>query len=136
LIKTLINLTPAGFIGAAIPTLWRTLARANYQDVAQLTGNRNGGQIILTLLDADISKVIDRTCGEIEWPTPKAKRDYIARLKDAATNRGWMKCISKALRRAVRQAAEEQAPITPIHLEAALLEELADRGVKPLKDAA
>lgn len=128
LIKTLINTTRAGFIIAAIPTLWRNLARANFEDVAQLTGNRNGGSITLKLNEADVEKALTRLCPKRDL-TPKETRHVISQLLTKSLKQGYFKFVVKALRRA--QALADNGAVTADHLAAGIDAELEDRGITP-----
>ena len=130
LIKTLINTTRAGFIIAAIPTLWLKLSRANFEDVAQLTGNRNGGSISLKLSDGDVEKALTRLCPEREL-TAKEQKTAITLLQTACARRGWFKFIIKSLRRSA--ALADGGPVTFEHLQAGIDGELEDRGVVKTK---
>lgn len=123
-IKTLINTTKAAFMVMAIPTLWRKLERANYEEAAQLTGNRNGGVIKLTLDAADIEKAVNRRCREHAMDGKDLRR-AVQRLSEACEKRGWMKFIARALSRAVAHSGGQA--VTLEHIEAGIAEERTSR---------
>jgi DNA transposition AAA+ family ATPase len=59
--KTLVNQTPAEVILLALPTLWRRLERAAYEEVKQLLGNRLAERIkVGELRESDVRKVLTR----------------------------------------------------------------------------
>jgi type II secretory pathway predicted ATPase ExeA len=59
--KTLINQTPCEVILLALPTLWRRLERAAYEEVKQLLGNRLAERIkVGELREGDVKKLLLR----------------------------------------------------------------------------
>ena len=62
--KTLVNLTPGEVVLLALPTLWRRLERAAYEEVKQLLGNRLAERIKLgALRESDVRKLLSRRLG-------------------------------------------------------------------------
>ena len=92
--KTLINQTPSEVFLFALPTLWRRLERAAYEEVRQLLGNRLAERIKLgELREADVRKLLSRRCGIEE---PKAAG---AVLREARTrgNLGFVRAVCRRL---------------------------------------
>jgi type II secretory pathway predicted ATPase ExeA len=76
--KTLVNQTPGEVVLLALPTLWRRLERAAYEEVKQLLGNRLAERIKLgALREADVKKLLSRRLGHDE------ARSAAAVLKEA-----------------------------------------------------
>lgn len=80
--KTLINQTPAEVILLALPTLWRRLERAAYEEVKQLLGNRLAERIkIGAIREADVRRMLLRRAKVDDSRAPAA-------LLKEATQRG------------------------------------------------
>lgn len=58
LLKTIINKTPTEVMVCAIPTLWRKLEGAAWEEARQLTGNRLAAKILLTVRESDVERII------------------------------------------------------------------------------
>jgi DNA transposition AAA+ family ATPase len=59
-VKTLVNLTPGEFVLLALPSLWRRLELAAYEEARQLTTNRLAERIKLSLALADVRRMLAR----------------------------------------------------------------------------
>jgi len=57
-VKTLINQTMCEFVGLAMPTLMKRVAREAYEECRQLTGNRLAERITLEVRESDLVKII------------------------------------------------------------------------------
>jgi len=98
-IKTLINQTPCEVLLAALPTLWRRLERANWEEVKQLLGNRLAERIkVGALREADVRKLLQRRA-KVE--DPKAA----ALVLKEATSRGNLSFVAAVC---ARLAAQER----------------------------
>jgi DNA transposition AAA+ family ATPase len=75
----LINRTPGEFILFSIPTLWRKLEQASWEECRQLTRNRLHERIVLTrLAEADAARVIARRLGASEGEAKQLAKVYCA----------------------------------------------------------
>ena len=129
LIKLLINTTRAGFLLVAIPGIWTKLTRGVYDDVTQLTGNRNGGVLKLNIEDADTEKLLKRLCKTGEWEKRDMARATLA-LRESAKRHGGLKFIVNALHRAAADAAEASETVALHHIEAGIDAERTARGLR------
>jgi DNA transposition AAA+ family ATPase len=59
-VKTLINQTMCEFVGLAMPTLMKRVAREAYEECRQLTGNRLAEKITLEVRESDLVKIITK----------------------------------------------------------------------------
>jgi type II secretory pathway predicted ATPase ExeA len=95
--KTLINQTPGEIFLLALPTLWRRLERAAYEEVKQLLGNRLAERIkIGELREADVRKILARRAKVDD------ARSAQAVLKEART-RGNLSFVAAVCERLISQ---------------------------------
>lgn len=103
-VKTLVNTTPGEFLLIAHPRLWDKLASKAYSQCRQLTTNRLGRKITLSLSRADVSLFIDRRVPGLNGDLEKA-----ATLihKHAATNGNFafVRGVCKRARTLMRERA-------------------------------
>jgi DNA transposition AAA+ family ATPase len=106
-IKSIINQTASEVIILAMPTLWRRLERAAYEEVRQLTGNRLAERIRLDgLRENDIKKLLNRRLSKFSGNEKFA----IKMLMDRAPRFGNFAFVRDVLKQAAKQADGE--PVT------------------------
>ncbi len=117
--KTLINQTPTEIVLLALPTLWRRLERAAYEEVKQLLGNRLAERIkVAGLREADVRRILHKRA-KVDDPRAPA-----ALLKEATT-RGNLAFVSAVCAR-IASAERDEAP-TYEDVTAAIAAEIARR---------
>ncbi len=117
--KTLINQTPGEILLLALPTLWRRLERANYEEVKQLLGNRLAERIkIGELRETDVRKLLARRIKAEDTRSASA-------VLEAAKTRGNLSFAAAVCERVI--AKEIEGAATHEHVLAALQAELARR---------
>lgn len=117
--KSLINRTPIQLILPALPTLWRRLERAAYEEVKQLLGNRLAERIkVGGIRESDVKKILLRRC------CVEDARSAAAVFKEAPA-RGNLSFVAAVCER----LAEQEISGTPSHEDviAALQAEIAKR---------
>jgi hypothetical protein len=94
-LKTIINQTPGEVIAAAMPTLWRRVERAAYEESRQLTGNRLAERIVLNLVENDVLGFLERRLQGM--PRADLKRAVEQLMKEAPLqgNHGFVREVCK-----------------------------------------
>lgn len=115
--KTLVNTTPGEVVLLALPTLWRRLERAAYEEIKQLLGNRLAERIKLgKLRENDVRKLLSRRLGHDD------SRSASAVLAEAQS-RGNLSFAAAVCERVV----EQDTAVTHETVLAAIASELARR---------
>lgn len=95
--KTLINLSQGEIFLLALPTLWRRLERAAYEEVKQLLGNRLAERVkIGDLREADVRKVLSRRLSVDDLRAAQA-------VHKEATTRGNLSFVAAVCERVIEQ---------------------------------
>lgn len=117
--KTLVNQTPSEIVLLALPTLWRRLERAAYEEVKQLLGNRLAERIkVGELRESDVRKMLTR---RLSIETPATAQ---AVLKEART-RGNLSFVAAVCERVIAQ--EIDGAVAHENVLAAVAAEIARR---------
>jgi len=107
-IKTLINKTPGEFILLSMPTLWKRIEMAAYEEARQLTGNRLFERIKLDgIRESDVAKIIQRRVPDND---PANLKQVIRLLMDKAVQRGNLKFIEKVIKKVIEQCEGTSGP--------------------------
>jgi DNA transposition AAA+ family ATPase len=95
-IKTLVNRTPGEFVLLAMPTLWRALERASYEEARQLTRNRLAERIKLKLTHGDITKFLLKRLPGLNGHRDQAAKLLLTRAAQLG-NMGFVRDVAKRL---------------------------------------
>lgn len=126
-LKTLVNQTPGEVILLALPTLWRRLTKAAYEEVQQLMGNRLAERIkIEKLREADVRKLLARRLGHEDPRSTAAVLREAQRLGAEHRPHGNLSFVDAVCERALDQGEAGKVPTHEAVL-AAIAAELARR---------
>ncbi len=103
-IKGLVNDTPGEFVLLAMPTLWKRIERAAWEEVRQLTGNRLAERIKLGgLREADVRRLLERRAGVTDSRA-------VRKVASEAAARGNLAFVREVARRLAEKREPGQAP--------------------------
>lgn len=123
--KTIVNQTPGEVILLALPTLWRRLERANYDEVKQLLGNRLAERIKLgKLRESDVRKLLARRLSHEDPRSTAAVLKEALRLSEEGKPHGNLSFVDAVCERV---AEKGEKTITHELVLAAIAAELARR---------
>jgi DNA transposition AAA+ family ATPase len=126
-VKSLVNGTPGEFLLIAHPRLWEKLESKAYAQCRQLTTNRLGEKITLSLDKSDVAKFVSRRLAGMGADEDKAT----ALIFKHAQSHGNFAFVRRAIKR-TRQLMRENGETTPrlALVSAAVIAELTARDVK------
>lgn len=110
LIKSLVNATPGEFVVTAMPQLWNDLTTEARQEMRQLMGNRLAERIRLELVEADVTKYVQRKLPGLNGQADAAA----AMLIERAPAHGNFAFIRDAVGRCARAAEGDEITIEDV----------------------